>query len=343
MRAVMVAAATVWLLVATVFLAATALTVAPARAQDDTCGLSRPVTFAGLDYDSAAFHTALAQRIIAQGFGCKVDRVPGQTIPLLNGLARGDLDVVMEIWTANPAKPWVDALAEGKVVSLGVTATDATEGWFVPRYLVEGPAAKAAGLKAVADLPAHKGLFADPEDPAKGRFYNCVPGWQCELVNTKKLKAYGLDAHYTNFTAGSGEALAAAVESAVKRERPVLFYHWGPTWLLGKYDFVKVEEPPFDRAVWEAMLAAEAPKAATAYPVSKVVIGANAAFAEKAPALADFLRKYEMTSAMVSRVLAHMRDTGASAEKAAEHYLATDATWTRWVPAEVAARVKASL
>ena len=63
------------------------------------------------------------------------------------------------------------------------------------------------------DLARYKHLFRDPEEPAKGRFYNCILGWNCEVVNTNKLKAYGLDGHFTNFRAGTGAALAAAIAS----------------------------------------------------------------------------------------------------------------------------------
>lgn len=314
---------------------------APAQA---ACDVDRPIMFAGLDYDSAQFHNALAMYVLRTGYECKVDAIPGQTIPLLNGLARGDIDIVMEVWMANPAQPWVDAEKAGTVVNLGVNFPDAQEAWFVPRYLVEGPRAAAPGLKSVADLPKYKDLFADPEEPGKGRFLNCVAGWQCELVNSKKLHAYGLDGSFTNFRPGSGEAAAAAIDSAVARKQPILFYYWGPTWLIGKHDFVALAEPPFDRKVWATMLAEEAPTAATAYPVSEVVIGANAEFMKSAPDVVAFLINYETTNRIVSTALAQMHQTGASAEEAAKYFLKTrEDIWTPWVPADVADRIRATL
>lgn len=326
--------------------AAAILIAGPALAQDGaaTCELDRPVVFAGLDYDSAQFHTAVASTIIEHGFGCAVDTIPGTVIPLVNGVARGDADVIMEIWTANPVQAWVDAEAAGQTVALGTTFPDAVEGWFVPTAIVSGSDAAAPDLKSVSDLPRYKDLFADPEEPGKGRFYNCPAGWQCEVVNTKKLEAYGLAEDYTNFRPGTGEALAAAAEAAAIRGEPALFYYWGPTWLLGKHDFTRLEEPPFDKAVWDAMMAAEHPTEATAYPVSKVIIGANKAFTEAAPHIADFLRAYSSTNAATSAALAYMRENDASAEDAAIRFLKTNQdAWTGWVPAEVADRVKAAL
>jgi len=319
-----------------------AASLAPVTAKA-ACPIEDPVVFGGLDYGSAAFHTALARTILETGYECETDAIPGTTLVLNQGMARGDVDILMEVWTANTAQAFLDAEAEGKVTRLGTTFPDAREGWFVPRYLVEGDDAAAPDLKSAEQLGAYKELFKDPEAPDKGRFLNCVIGWQCEVVNSKKLVAYGLEDDYSNVRPGAGAALEAAVEAAYLRKRPVLFYHWAPTWLIGKYDFVMLEEPPYDKAVWDDMMAAETPTAATAYPKTAVVIGANTAFTEKSEALTAFFEAYGMTSDDTSAALAFMHDNDAEASAAAEEFLRTrEDVWSAWVPEDVAARVSAA-
>lgn len=308
------------------------------------CELDRPVVFADLNYGSAQFHTAVASYIIEHGYECEVDAIPGDTIPLINGVARGDADVIMEIWMSNPAQAWIDAEEAGQTVALGTTFPDSVQGWFVPTAVVEGPDAVAPGLKTAADLADYKALFTDPEEPEKGRFYNCPAGWVCEEVNSKKLMAYGLDDDFTNFRPGTGEALLAAVEAAALREEPVVFYYWGPSWILGKYDFTLLQEAPFDKATWDAMLESDAPAQATAYPAGEVIVGANTAFAAAAPGLAEFLSDYASNNAQTSAALAYMRDNDAEPADAAMNFLkGEESAWTGWVPADVADRVKAAL
>lgn len=329
-----------------VLLAAAAL-VAPASS--DACEVDHPVVFAGLDWDSNAFHTAIAQRILRDGMGCRVDVVPGSTIPLFNAMARGDIHVMMEVWANNTPPSWTAGVAAGRLVEVGLNFPDAIQGWFVPKYLVQGDKAPAPGLKSVADLPRFKTLFRDAEEPDKGRFLNCIAGWQCELVNTKKLHAYGLADHYTNFRPGTGAALDAAILSALKRQRPVLFYYWGPTWLLGQIgeQVVMLDEPAYDAAKWKALGDVADPRAArdaTAYPVVEVRIGAGKAFVDKAPQIRAFLERYRTSAQLVSAGLAFMQRTQGSADDAARHFLKTrEDLWRGWVAPEVAARVKAAL
>ena len=308
------------------------------------CDVDRPVVFAGMDWQSNAFHTAVAQKVLEAGYNCKTDVLPGTTIPLLQGVAQGDIDVVMEVWKDNVTEVWNRGLRRRQVVELGTNFPDAVQGWYVPRYLVEGSDAVAPGLKAVSDLPAYKALFVDPEEPQKGRFYNCIAGWNCEVINSAKLKAYGLDDYFTNFRPGTGAALAAAIASAFIREKPIVTYYWGPTWVLGKYDMVMLDEPPYETEVFTALATSDDPVRATAYPVVEVVIGANRRFAEQAPTIIAFLKRYETDAALVSDALAYMEETAGTAEDAANHFLNTRFDlWSSWVDEPTASRIRESL
>ncbi len=339
------------LMLAATLAAAPLVAASAAQAQADCAGLDRPVVLAGLDWDSNSFHNGVAGFILENGYGCDIEAIPGSTIPLLNGMIRGDIDITMEMWIPNVKEAWEKAVADGTVEKVGVSYPDAVQAWFVPKYLVEGDDAPAPDLKAVSDLPKYKELFEDPEEPGKGRFYNCILGWGCEQFNTKKLKAYGLLEDYTNFRPGTGGALSGAIESAILREKPIVFYYWGPTWVLGKVgdQIVQLEEPAHDEAIWETL--ANTPEGeiddsfeATAYPLVEVSIATNSEFAAEAGPIVEFLGNYGLDAATVSKALAYMQDETASADEAGEWWLANNVdVWKEWVPAEVAERVQSAL
>ena len=296
-----------WLVAATIG----GLAIAQPNLAAGRCEIERPIRFAGNDWASNSFHVAVASHILTQGYGCKVTSVPGTTQPLLNALAKGDVDVNMELWKDNNVEIWEKMEKSGRVLETkGVSIQSAVQAWWVPRYLVEGEVkrgikARAPGLRSVADLPKFKALFTDPERPSKGRFYNCQLGWNCEQVNSRKLEAYGLLEHFTNFKPGSGAALAAAIDSAYKRGKPIVFYYWGPTWVLGKYDLLRLEEPAYDKAIWETLDKAKSGEGlqATAYPAIRVSIAVNKAFAEAAPSIIHFFDRYRMRDEVVNQAL----------------------------------------
>ena len=232
--------------------------VAPvAVAQEQDCnGLGREIVFAGLNWPSAQLQNQIAGMILQAGFGCEYTDIPGATIPMVQGLVRGDIDINMEIWFNTAPEMYFEAADAGDVLDLGMSMDGAGEfSFLVPRYVIEGDAdrgieAMAPDLKSIADLPRYVELFKDPEEPDKGRYYNCVIGWQCELINNDKMATYGLDEHFTNFKPGTGVALAASLIGAYEKGQPWLGYYWSPTWVLGTYDMVVLEEPAFSDDCW---------------------------------------------------------------------------------------------
>ena len=312
----------------------------------DGCEVDRKIVLAGLDWQSVTFHNEVISYILDKGYNCQTDSIPGSTIPLLTGMIKGNVDITMELWRSNLPAAVAEAEKEGKIIDLGVNFPDAVQGWFVPRYLVEGADALAPGLKKVSDLPKYKKLFSDPESPEKGRFYNCILGWACEVVNTRKLKAYNLEEHYTNFRPGTGAALAAAISSSFERKKPFVAYYWGPTWIFGKYDLVMLEEPAYEKEAF-ANLAKQDPSLplkGVAYNVDQVTIGVSTGFAKSAPKVVELLKKYRTTNKLVSEALSYMQDNDASAKEAAVQFLRTRSDlWQKWVSVEVAKRIQDTL
>ena len=325
-----------------------ALVVGPAPAVQ-----KKAIVFADLGWDSVQVHNRVAGFIIEHGLGYPVKYTAGETIMLNTALISakgGDApNVNMETWTENWQELYNQGLAKGKdpgtdqgFILLGANFPNSVQGWYVPTYMVKGDpkrgiTASAPGLKSVYDMPKYWELFKDPEDPGKGLFYSCIPGWSCKNINDKKFDAYGIRDTYNIMEPGSGAALAASMEAAYKRGKAWIGYYWAPTWVLGKLDMTQLDEPPYDEKTFKTT-------AACAYPAVKCDIIVHKDLPKWAPDVVAFLKNYETTLDINNKFLAYMQDTGGKPVDGAMWFLKEyDHLWTTWVPADVVAKVTAKL
>jgi len=294
---------------------------------------SRPlITFADVGWDSIKLNNALAGLVAETVFDCRWQETPGSTPISHEALLQGEIDVHMEEWTDNLATYAAD-LAAGRFTELGVNFDDNRQGLYLPRYVAEAH----PELKSVRDLASHAALFPDPEDPARGLIYGGVTGWEITEIMARKVRAYGLDDSYNYFESGSDAILSAAMISAWDRREPILAYYWEPTWLLGKYDFVLLEDEPYDAARYRDGWGA--------CPSVRVTVAASNAFAAAQPEFCAFLARFRTSSAIISEALAYMNDTGADYTAAARWLLTTahPELIDAWLTAEQAAALRAAL
>ncbi|MBD8496020.1 ABC transporter substrate-binding protein [Pseudomonas syringae] len=294
------------------------------------CESGKPVKFAGLNWESGMLLTEIMQVVLDKGYDCKVDTLPGNSIAMENALGTNDIQVFAEEWVGR-SEVWNKAAAAGKVVGIGAPVVGAVEGWYVPRYVIEGDAkrklqAKAPDLKAISDLPRYASVFKDQEEPGKGRFYNCPAGWTCELDNSEMLKSYGLESSYTNFRPGTGPALDAAILSSYKRGEPILTYYWSPTPLMGQVDLVRLEEK------------------AGVNKTIEIKVGVSKAFHEQAPELIAVLEKVNLPIDLLNENLGRMAKERIEAPKLAKIFLKEHPqVWHSWVSEDAAKKIDASL
>ncbi|WP_373077059.1 ABC transporter substrate-binding protein [Fusobacterium varium] len=292
----------------------------------------KEVRFADAGWDSNKVHNAVAGFIIENAFGYTWSEVPGSTPILHEAIKSGEIDVHMEEWTDNIPSYYPD-LKSGLFQELGTNFDDNRQGIYVPKYVIE---TMAPDLKSVKDLPKYKELFKDSENPEKGRIYGAIPGWEIDNIMYKKYEAYGLDKDFVYFRPGSDAALSAAFTAAYEKKEPIVGYYWEPTWLLGKYDFVLLEDEPYDAEKYF--------EGKTACPSVKVTIGASNKFKEKAPEIAAFLSKYHTSSKLTSEALAHMQETGDNYNATAKWLLKNnDNLIDQWLDADKAAAVRKAL
>ena len=314
--------------------------VGPAQASSK----KQTVVFGYGGWDTIQVMVHVAAFITEHGYGYPVTTEMASNVAVLSAIQRGDIDVHMEVAERSLKEPLKKLLDSGRGETVGVSYPGTWQGWLVPTYMIKGDPkrgikAMTPDLKSVFDLPKFWKLFKDPEDPTKGRFYSCIPGWQCEKTNEHKMKAYGLDKYYNVVTPGSNAALSASLVGAFEKGKPWFGYYWSPTWVLAKVDMTPLQEPAFDAKLWtkEANYACE-------FPLDKNLIVTNVSLRDKAPEIVDLLGKFNMTAAQLNDALLYMMYNKVDTKKAAIRFMNTDkAAWSQWVPADIAAKVEKAL
>ncbi|HWQ78705.1 MAG TPA: glycine betaine ABC transporter substrate-binding protein [Anaerovoracaceae bacterium] len=311
-------------------------------ADTDTANGTVTITVTDNGWDSQKLHNAIAEYIVLNGYeGYEWQLSSASSTMNWQSLIRGDIDLDIESWTGNVAT-YPEDVKNGDIIDVGILVPDSAQGFYVPRYVIEGDTergikAVAPDLKTVRDLTKYASVFPDDEDPGRGRIYGAVPGWMVDEILYKKYEAYGLDETYNYVRLGSESSIFASLASAYNLGIPWVGYCYEPTWISGKLDIVLLEDAPYDPELYlEGKCEVE--KQALKIVSSKY-------FAEKAPDLLEFFKKYQTGSAFISEGLAYLSEnSGQSYQEAAVWMLKQhEDVLDQWLPAENAEKVRAAL
>lgn len=297
------------------------------------------IIFADAGWDSIRFHNSVMQIIFEEGMGYETDVTVGSTPATLQGLRQGDINVYSEIWTDNVKEIYNEAIEAGDIVKTSVNFNDNVQGLYVPTYVIEGDEERgiepiAPDLKTVEDLKKYPELFADPEDPDKGRIIGGPTGWAVSEQIATKMETYGLNEMYNYMMPGSDAAIVASLADAYKAGEPWVGYYWSPTWVTAQYDLTLLEEQEYDPEIFNKNFG-------TAFPPNDVVTAVHKDMLEQAPDVVEFLKNYETSSKLTEEALAYMKENESTPEEAAAWWMKqNEDLWSKWVSEEVAAKVK---
>ena len=121
---------------------------------------------------------AIAGFIIENGYGYKVQLVESTIKEVHEHLITGDIDITLEMWKDNNLA-WYDMTRKkGDVLDFGPIYSGGRQYWIIPRWY-----AREKNITTVFQMKSHWRDFANPEDPSKGIFFNCIFGWSCRDIN----------------------------------------------------------------------------------------------------------------------------------------------------------------
>ena len=250
-----------------------------------------------------------------------------------------------EIWMNSVRQVVNKSVKEGRLKIAGEILSDGgEEGWWIPKYMVDKHP-ELTTLEAVLKRPD---LFPNPENKKRGALYNCPSGWNCEIITSNLYKAFDVKkAGFDLIDTGSAAGLDGSIAKAYNRQQGWFGYYWSPTAILGKYDMVKLDmgvphsSKEWDRCTGQGNCAD--PKK-NDWTKSIVMTVTSNDFAKKSPEAFEYASKRAWPNKVVNEMLAYMDENQAGGEEGAEKFLKShEALWTKWVPADVAKKVKAAL
>jgi glycine betaine/proline transport system substrate-binding protein len=315
---------------------------AGAQAADD-CG---EITIAEMNWASAEFIANLDKVVLEEGFGCSVELIPGATMTTFASMeSKGEPMVAPELWANAVQTPLKKAVEEGRMAVLNMAPiTGAGEGW-----MISSSVAKANNLKTVSDVLARPDLFPHPEDAKKGGIVTCPSGWGCQIATGQLFKAFGMeDKGWQMVDPGSSAGLDGSIEKAATRQEAWFGYYWGPTVLASKAGLTLLDMGEFaGNDNWDncIMVPECADPKPTGWVTSVVTTTVASDFFKNGPeASKGYMEKRQFPADVMNKMLVWMNSNQASGEDAAYEFLAKyPQVWNSWVPADVAAKIKAAL
>lgn len=302
------------------------------------------VTIASMNWQSAELLANIDKIVLSKGYGCNAQLITGDTVPTLTSMTeKGKPDLAPEA-AINQAPTLIQrALSEKRLVATVDPLPDGyVNGWWIPKYIADAH----PEIKTIADALKQPKLFPAPEDPSKGAVFNGPQGWGSTVITAQLFKANNFkDAGFTLVATGSAAALDGSLIKAYQRKQGWLGYYWEPTSLLGKYQMVKLQTVPHDAVEFKRCTSvADCPNPKpNDWPKDLAKTMVTTDFAKRAGPVMEYLKARSLSNAEVNAVLTWMTDNQASGEQAAKRFLKeSESVWSKWVPAAVAAKVKAS-
>ncbi len=304
------------------------------------------IILADAQFESIWINNAIAEFVIEEGYGYPVEIIVMTTVIWQVALPKGEVHVQMELWQQNLIDWYNEEIGKGTIENLGMTYEGGPQFWIIPKWMAEQ-----YNIKTVFDMKDHWELVKDPEGPTKGAFLNSMIGWQCTAINVVKLEAYGLTEYYNIVDTGAAGALEAALAGAQKKKQPVFGYYWAPTAIMGAYDWYVLEEPEYNKAVWDKIIAAKDDPSlrplseACAYESLPIDKGIWSGLRDMAPDVVTMLEKMNVGLQPINKTAAwSVENEVQDWEVAAIYYLKNyEERWKTWVTDDAYQKIKDAL
>jgi glycine betaine/proline transport system substrate-binding protein len=179
-------------------------------------------------WSDAEFVTKLAAKVLEDRLGLEVELMQTDIAPQYQGIATGDIDVMLMSWQPTTHEDYVRKVGD-KGFDLGLLSTNAKLGWVVPAYV------PVEQVKTIDDLRK-----PEVKKELDGTITGIDPGAGLTRLSQQAIEDYDLD---YDLQISSGAGMTAALERAIRRNEWIVVTGWSPHWMFGAYDLRYLEDP----------------------------------------------------------------------------------------------------
>ncbi|MEU6000934.1 MULTISPECIES: ABC transporter substrate-binding protein [unclassified Streptomyces] len=280
---------------------------------------AKTVTLSVQSWVGAQADVAVAEYLLKEELGYRVDRVQIDEVPAWDALSQGRVDAIMEDW-GHPDQEQRYIKDKKTIVPGGDVGVTGHIGWYVPTYFAK----KHPDVTNWKNLNKYAKDFRTSESGSKGQLMDGSPSY---VTNDKALvKNLGLD--YEVVFAGSEAAQITQIEQFAKQRKPFLTYWYKPQWLFKKVPMTEVKLPEYKEGC-----DADPVKIKCAYPHTPLQKYFNADFAKKGGDAAEFLKNFKWSEEDQNEVSLMIADKKMSPQDAAKAWVADhESKWRGWLP-----------
>ena len=292
-----------------------AITAPPGIARTE-CGTVTVAINPWVGYEANA---AVVDYLMKTELGCEVIEKDLTEVQAWEGLAAGNVDVILENWGHDDLKKkYID---DRKVaVEQGLTGNKGILGWWVPPWMAEVH----PDIKNYKNLNEYADDFKTAKSGDKGQFLAGDPSF----VTNDEALVKNLKLDYKVVYAGSEDALIAAFRTAEKDKKPLIGYFYSPQWFLAETPLVNIKLP-----LYKPGCDADPKKVACDYQPYDLDKIARKAFVDSGSPAADLVKNFRWTDDDQNQVARDITVGKLSRDAAAKKWLdANRAVWEKWIP-----------
>jgi glycine betaine/proline transport system substrate-binding protein len=163
-------------------------------------------------------------KLLLEEKGYKVELVYLEKAAIWTGVARGDLDINLEVWLPQTDK-WLYKEYKDDMETHETWYKGTGLGLVVPSYMKD--------INTIEDVNKHK-------EELDNRIIGIEPGSSLMQLSDKAVKKYGLQ---LDLIQSSEAAMMSELKKAYKAKKPIVVTLWNPHWAFSDYDLKYLKDP----------------------------------------------------------------------------------------------------